>query len=166
MIPRDFWSFENWIMKCELQVIRETWRVRTDFERIAGCFRYVNDQTTDRAGFLVHKILFLVLNSRIYCGRSPHGERGLKSQSCLRTGACRGRSPHGERGLKSCRVREVVNAYMSLPTRGAWIEMRSASDAPSSRPRRSPHGERGLKSRHRKARAPTRAVAPHTGSVD
>ena len=65
-------------MKCELQVIRETWRVRTDFERIAGCFRYVNDQTTDRAGFLVHKILFLVLNSRIYCGRSPHGERGLK----------------------------------------------------------------------------------------
>lgn len=68
-------------MKCELQVIRETWRVRTDFERIAGCFRYVNDQTTDRAGFLVHKILFLVLNSRIYCGRSPHGERGLKCES-------------------------------------------------------------------------------------
>ena len=65
-------------MKRELQVIKETWRVRTDFERIAGCFRYVNDQTTDRAGFLVHKILFLVLNSRIYCGRSPHGERGLK----------------------------------------------------------------------------------------
>ena len=65
-------------MKRELQVIRETRRVRTDFERIAGCFRYVNDQTTDRAGFLVHKILFLVLNSRIYCGRSPHGERGLK----------------------------------------------------------------------------------------
>ena len=65
-------------MKCEPQVIRETWRVRTDFERIAGCIRYVNDQTTDRAGFLVHKILFLVLNSRIYCGRSPHGERGLK----------------------------------------------------------------------------------------
>ena len=70
-------------MKCELQVIRETWRVRTDFERIAGCFRYVNDQTTDRAGFLVHKILFLVLNSRIYCGRSPHGERGLKSPQPL-----------------------------------------------------------------------------------
>ena len=87
-------------MKCELQVIRETWRVRTDFERIAGCFRYVNDQTTDRAGFLVHKILFLVLNSRIYCGRSPHGERGLKSARhppwCRRP--CR--SPHGERGLK------------------------------------------------------------------
>ena len=87
-------------MKCELQVIRETWRVRTDFERIAGCFRYVNDQTTDRAGFLVHKILFLVLNSRIYCGRSPHGERGLKY--LLRWAFSRAlcRSPHGERGLK------------------------------------------------------------------
>ena len=88
-------------MKRELQVIRETWRVRTDFERIAGCFRYVNDQTTDRAGFLVHKILFLVLNSRIYCGRSPHGERGLKF-------------------LPACGARLDTP---SLPTRGAWIEI-------------------------------------------
>lgn len=89
-------------MKCELQVIRETWRVRTDFERIAGCFRYVNDQTTDRAGFLVHKILFLVLNSRIYCGRSPHGERGLKSYSfCGR-----------------------IQTDGSLPTQGAWIKVK------------------------------------------
>lgn len=85
-------------MKCELQVIRETWRVRTDFERIAGCFRYVNDQTTDRAGFLVHKILFLVLNSRIYCGRSPHGERGLKFVA----------------------LRDGLLQLGSLPTRGAW----------------------------------------------
>ena len=87
-------------MKCEPQVIRETWRVRTDFERIAGCIRYVNDQTTDRAGFLVHKILFLVLNSRIYCGRSPHGERGLKCRLPALHGRGRRRSPHGERGLK------------------------------------------------------------------
>lgn len=86
-------------MKCELQVIRETWRVRTDFERIAGCFRYVNDQTADRVGFLVHKILFLVLNSRIYCGRSPHGERGLK---------------FAQLAAEDGRV-------ASLPTRGAWI---------------------------------------------
>ena len=81
-------------MKCELQVIRETWRVRTDFERIAGCFRYVNDQTTDRAGFLVHKILFLVLNSRIYCGRSPHGERGLKFLPDHRLGHDQEVAPH------------------------------------------------------------------------
>ena len=88
-------------MKCEPQVIRETWRVRTDFERIAGCIRYVNDQTTDRAGFLVHKILFLVLNSRIYCGRSPHGERGLKYRP----------------------IESPPLVYGSLPTRGAWIEI-------------------------------------------
>ena len=81
-------------MKCELQVIRETWRVRTDFERIAGCFRYVNDQTTDRAGFLVHKILFLVLNSRIYCGRSPHGERGLKWYALLKVVGAGQVAPH------------------------------------------------------------------------
>ena len=81
-------------MKCELQVIRETWRVRTDFERIAGCFRYVNDQTTDRAGFLVHKILFLVLNSRIYCGRSPHGERGLKLSKTMKAGGSPVVAPH------------------------------------------------------------------------
>lgn len=87
-------------MKCEPQVIRETWRVRTDFERIAGCIRYVNDQTTDRAGFLVHKILFLVLNSRIYCGRSPHGERGLKCSA-------------------DCHLFYLYTK--SLPTRGAWI---------------------------------------------
>ena len=110
-------------MKCELQVIRETWRVRTDFERIAGCFRYVNDQTTDRAGFLVHKILFLVLNSRIYCGRSPHGERGLKLTMRLKSCATlTRRSPHGERGLKS------ITAGANVPSQS-----------------RSPHGERGLK---------------------
>lgn len=87
-------------MKCEPQVIRETWRVRTDFERMAGCIRCVNDQTTDRAGFLVHKILFLVLNSRIYCGRSPHGERGLKLMGRRRNDPAEGRSPHGERGFR------------------------------------------------------------------
>lgn len=85
-------------MKRELQVIRETRRVRTDFERIAGCFRYVNDQTTDRAGFLVHKILFLVLNSRIYCGRSPHGERGLKLPLPKGLRAAWGRSHTGGAG--------------------------------------------------------------------
>ena len=111
-------------MKCELQVIRETWRVRTDFERIAGCFRYVNDQTTDRAGFLVHKILFLVLNSRIYCGRSPHGERGLKLNVENSQTVDSGRSPPGERGLKL-----ICNLY--------------ALSGFS----RSPHGERGLKYR-------------------
>ena len=34
-------------------------------------------------------------------GRSPHGERGLKSDGNRTPTAGRGRSPHGERGLKS-----------------------------------------------------------------
>ena len=33
-------------------------------------------------------------------GRSPHGERGLKSAIVGQIGDNRGRSPHGERGLK------------------------------------------------------------------
>ena len=33
-------------------------------------------------------------------GRSPHGERGLKSDVYTGTGGVTCRSPHGERGLK------------------------------------------------------------------
>lgn len=33
------------------------------------------------------------------------------------------RSPHGERGLKSCGGYQVRFIDLSLPTRGAWIEM-------------------------------------------
>ena len=102
--------------------------------------------------------------------RSPHGERGLKY---VLLGALPrfavGRSPHGERGLKSAsrvvavavgvslpargawieisRLREHLRLHRpSLPARGAWIEIlwpgRSARNTRS----RSPHGERGLKS--------------------
>ena len=56
------------------------------------------------------------------CGRSPHGERGLKFSLCRSRWSCRGRSPHGERGLKSVALRPAA--------RGVG---------------RSPHGERGLK---------------------
>ena len=110
-------------MKCELQVIRETWRVRTDFERIAGCFRYVNDQTTDRAGFLVHKILFLVLNSRIYCGRSPHGERGLKCPEWVDEWVEEGSLPTRGAWIEIATSVTRHASYASLPTRGAWIEI-------------------------------------------
>ena len=33
-------------------------------------------------------------------GRSPHGERGLKSREVFATANQMSRSPHGERGLK------------------------------------------------------------------
>ena len=120
--------------------------------------------------------------------RSPHGERGLK---CLAPGPDLpggGRSPHGERGLKSCHARyssscsrslptrgawieirlfvSFFEAGQSLPTRGAWIEIRQSRPPGSSRGRRSPHGERGLKSHSHLCLLPLRQVAPHTGSVD
>ena len=37
-------------------------------------------------------------------GRSPHGERGLKSTRRRKEEHMGGRSPHGERGLKSKRI--------------------------------------------------------------
>ena len=59
---------------------------------------------------------------------------------------CRpGRSPHGERGLKYI-VNELAHALdVSLPPRGAWIEMPSLFGWAWMAPGRSPHGERGLK---------------------
>ena len=57
----------------------------------------------------------------------------------------RGRSPCGERGLKSarrCRLRQLPE---SLPVRGAWIEIDSATPRRCSAACRSPCGERGLK---------------------
>ena len=58
-------------------------------------------------------------------------------------------------------------ANLSLPTRGAWIEIYYANDEDRcNTDGRSPHGERGLKY-ERDARGGTRyIVAPHTGSVD
>lgn len=38
-----------------------------------------------------------------YCGRSPHGERGLKPARRLQVDIARRRSPHGEHGLKQVR---------------------------------------------------------------
>ncbi len=102
-------------------------------------------------------------------GRSPHGERGLKSVEQAQFSKDTGRSPHGERGLKyqlphpgraekgSLPPRgawieisyfsSVVCGFLSLPPRGAWIEILLIAFMVSSSPRRSPHGERGLKYR-------------------
>ena len=75
--------------------------------------------------------------------RSPHGERGLKSKP-LATGLyVISRSPHGERGLKCLSMPVPALSPLSLPTRGAWIEM-------------SPATGDGVDV----------VVAPHTGSVD
>ena len=66
-------------------------------------------------------------------GRSPHGERGLKYPSVTQHNARPGRSPHGERGLKYTSPMSNCCFDMSLPTRGAWIEIhrRPVFSAPS-----------------------------------
>ena len=56
--------------------------------------------------------------------RSPHGERGLKSIRAASATNISSRSPHGERGLKYFMVILFdIYIYMSLPARGAWIEI-------------------------------------------
>ena len=56
-------------------------------------------------------------------GRSPYGERGLKSAVRVEQPAVRGRSPYGERGLKSLSIPPFAALSRSLSLRRAWIEM-------------------------------------------
>ena len=67
-------------------------------------------------------------------GRSPHGERGLKSalRQIWRI-MHKGRSPHGERGLKFLPGGVCRTVSPSLPARGAWIEIVSTRSAGRSR---------------------------------
>ena len=58
----------------------------------------------------------------------------------------RGRSPSGERGLKFGLVRLCGQLRLSLPIRGAWIEIFTPLNEEEESQRRSPSGERGLKS--------------------
>ena len=69
-------------------------------------------------------LLFAVAQAA--AGRSPHGERGLKSIPAEGHGENAGRSPHGERGLKSLPIVPVSAPILSLPPRGAWIEIELA----------------------------------------
>ena len=110
-------------------------------------------------------------NSRARCasGRSPCGERGLKSclpLPCASSTHCRSpcgerglkfhanrakaralarRSPCGERGLKYPAQRNPHRRWTSLPVRGAWIEIGDEELLITHGRRRSPCGERGLK---------------------
>ena len=82
------------------------------------------------------------------------------------TAGCICRSPHGERGLKSFAAAKGAVAAQSLPTRGAWIEIKVLQMYALLNARRSPHGERGLKWRAVSTPLRYTFVAPHTGSVD
>ena len=57
-------------------------------------------------------------------GRSPCGERGLKSPDGHGDGRRgHGRSPCGERGLKFHSHYLFLSGGLSLPVRGAWVEI-------------------------------------------
>ena len=66
--------------------------------------------------------------------RSPHGERGLKSEPDGPDQYDRRRSPHGERGLKFADLIDSRIDGWSLSSRRAWIEIRWRSGR--RRPRR------------------------------
>ena len=112
------------------------------------------------------KCFFALLRSHRF-SRSPCGERGLKCgcrsgmQSELR------RSPCGERGLKSLvELGRQRKQLLSLPVRGAWIEMSPSRCAANRHYCRSPCGERGLKYLVGVCFALHKRVAPRAGSVD
>ena len=76
------------------------------------------------------------------------------------------RSPCGERGLKFSAETQPGGLILSLPVRGAWVEMPFARTACHALFRRSPCGERGLKSLGGGSkRNEAVAVAPRAGSV-
>ena len=58
------------------------------------------------------------------------------------------RSPCGERGLKCGEVYGLQWDDLSLPVRGAWVEIRTCADCVQPERSRSPCGERGLKYDH------------------
>ena len=76
------------------------------------------------------------------------------------------RSPCGERGLKCCHLALVRRQPLSLPVRGAWIEICERGLTSCKRRRRSPCGERGLKSLQKISKKNVICVAPRAGSVD
>ena len=66
--------------------------------------------------------MWMIKHACTYSGRSPHGERGLKSWLSAALHCKASRSPHGERGLK----------FLCFSNDRFQLS-------------RSPHGERGLK---------------------
>ena len=76
------------------------------------------------------------------------------------------RSPRGERGLKSAIIPLNPHAVVSLPSRGAWIEIESTLYRLLRGKCRSPRGERGLKYPTLLLGGKRYNVAPLAGSVD
>ena len=103
---------------------------------------------------------------RCFNPRSPRGERGLKPSPPRSNSRRRSRSPRGERGLKLHSQLSCSQPWLSLPTRGAWIETSPCRSGFRRCCGRSPRGERGLKQRIAVVAVRADDVAPHAGSVD
>ena len=68
--------------------------------------------------------------------------------------------------MKSYAARQTALELLSLPVRGAWIEIMSTLGAMLKSMGRSPCGERGLKSQLIATFVSGSIVAPRAGSVD
>jgi len=78
--------------------------------------------------------------------RSPRGERGLKCLMCQPLpGIALSLPPRGA-WIEIVSYEALITDHMSLPPRGAWIEIQGGSTLNRAAGRRSPRGERGLKS--------------------
>ena len=76
------------------------------------------------------------------------------------------RSPHGERGLKYLKALDGRDAALSLPTRGAWIEIHFSASISDRRRLSLPTRGAWIEIVPDKQEMPYITVAPHTGSVD
>ena len=78
--------------------------------------------------------------------RSPHGERGLKFFDVGQNAPGTLSLPTRGAWIEISQILEITGAlYLSLPTRGAWIEILCLYVYCLYNLCRSPHGERGLK---------------------
>ena len=79
--------------------------------------------------------------------RSPHGERGLKSFCQPKAHIIQLSLPSRGAWIEMARYGILgMDGILSLPSRGAWIEIPSIFLGKEVTKCRSPHGERGLKS--------------------
>ena len=90
----------------------------------------------------------------------------MKFYSKMLDAALNCRSPCGERGLKYGGDPKQIGMAMSLPMRGAWIEIYRSILKYKALASRSPCGERGLKCKEWLMCLNLKDVAPHAGSVD
>ena len=99
-------------------------------------------------------------------GRSPQGERGLKSRSGSRSDSYPRRSPQGERGLKLGDNEQIIVPHGRSPQGERGLKFLGSRAGSLDIGGRSPQGERGLKSPYRRAVWMPPRVALRKESVD